>query len=224
MKTPTRAGASELFLVLLAVLVGLGGSSCAKHQPPQAESPTSTFDYYLLALSWAPQFCATAWGDSSECDPKHHFGFIVHGLWPQNEDGSYPMNCAQVRPPGQDTVRQMMTIMPNRGLIQHEWREHGSCSGADAESYFAAIEKAFTQLNIPADYRQAADSARRDPRDVEQSFAQANRAPASAFRVVCSSGKLSGIDVCLTKDLRYRTCGRGVRECRARLIAVRPVP
>ena len=229
MKTPSRAGRDKLFSAVLAIVVAVSAGSCGKRQPPvESEPPSSStstkFDYYLLALSWAPQFCATASGDSSECDPTHHFGFVVHGLWPQNEDGSHPMNCSQVRPVGQDTVRRMMTMMPSRGLIQHEWREHGSCSGADAQSYFAAIEKAFTQLSIPADYRRAAESARRDPRDVEQSFADANRAPAAAFRVVCSNGELSGVDVCLTKDLRYRACGKGVRECRARTVKVRPVP
>ena len=180
----TRTPSGKLLLMLLAIIVAVGGSSCAKHAPTaqsnsssNSEPSSSKFDYYLLALSWVPQFCATASGDASECDPQHHFGFVVHSLWPQNEGGTYPMNCAQVRPAGQETVRHMMTIMPSRGLIQHEWREHGSCAGSDPGSYFAEVEKAFTQLNIPADYRRSGDSVQRNPRDVEQSFADTNRGP-----------------------------------------------
>ena len=43
--------------------------------------------------------------------------------------------------------------MPSRGLIQHEWETHGTCSGLGAQDYFATIEKAFTKLQIPPEYR-----------------------------------------------------------------------
>ena len=123
----------------------------AKSHRNSADNTPGRFDYYLLTLSWAPEFCATHAGNasSSECDPTHHFGFVVHGLWPENEDGSYPQHCGSAQPVSQDTVRQMLPIMPDRGLIQHEWSTHGTCSGLDAQTYFGDIKKAFTQLQIP---------------------------------------------------------------------------
>ncbi|MGR3711266.1 MAG: ribonuclease T2 family protein, partial [Alterinioella nitratireducens] len=47
------------------------------------------FDYYVLALSWTPTWCAIE-GDgrgSPQCDPGQGFGFTLHGLWPQYEEG-----------------------------------------------------------------------------------------------------------------------------------------
>ena len=78
-------------LLLLALACSLTGTSLAKSKKKKAAS----FDYYLLTMSWAPQFCATnpKGKSSSECDPKKHYGFVVHGLWPQNNSGSYPHDC-----------------------------------------------------------------------------------------------------------------------------------
>jgi ribonuclease T2 len=211
---------------LLSLLVlTLCVTSCTR-PPSPAPEPHGDFDYYLLSLSWAPEFCAThaSAESSSECDPSRRYGFIVHGLWPQNEDGSYPRDCAPARPVAQDTVRRMLAIMPNRGLIQHEWAEHGTCSGLDAQGYFAQIESAFQQLQVPAEYRTPSEPLRVSPSQIEQKFADNNRAPSGAFRVFCHEGDLVGIEVCLTKDLKYRSCGGGMRECRSRSVNVRPVP
>lgn len=203
-----------------------GPSASRDSSSSASSSGSSGSDYYLLALSWAPQFCATHAGNasSSECDPGRHFGFVVHGLWPQNDDGSYSQNCAPARPVAEQTVRRMLTIMPARGLIQHEWAEHGTCSGLSPQEYFAAIEKAFSSVQIPADYRAPAQTTSVSPSEIEQKFADANHALAGAFRVSCSRSELVELKVCLTKDLRYRECGPNVRECRTRQVTVRPVP
>jgi ribonuclease T2 len=197
--------------------------SSQSQQPAQSSQP---FDYYLLSLSWAPEFCVTHQSNASasECDPQHHYGFIVHGLWPQNDDGSYPQNCAPARPVAQEIVRRALNIMPNRGLIQHEWAEHGTCSGLDEQSYFSKVEQAFTALHIPVELRAPSEPLRASPAEIEQKFADANHAPASAFRISCSRGDLVAVEVCLTKDLQYRPCGTGMRECRTRTVEMRPVP
>ena len=57
------------------------------------------FDYYLFTLSWAPEFCATnPPGNSAECDPKKEMGLVVHGLWPQYDNGKWPQDCASTPP------------------------------------------------------------------------------------------------------------------------------
>ena len=35
-----------------------------------------------------------------------------------------------------ETVRDMLDIMPSRGLVRHQWRKHGSCSGLSPDRYF----------------------------------------------------------------------------------------
>jgi len=217
------------FILLLLVGCLLTSSACAKHGHGPASSADNTpgsFDYYLLTLSWAPEFCATHAGNasSSECDPKRHFGFVVHGLWPENDDGSYPQDCAPAQPVAQPTVQHMLAIMPARGLIQHEWAKHGTCSGLGAQDYFAAIEKAFRQVQIPPEYRAPRQTIQASPADIEQKFAAANHVPAGDFRVSCSNSELVAVEVCLTKDLQFRQCGSGLRDCCAPQVTVQPTP
>ena len=82
-----------LFLALAAN--GFAGKHGSQSGRSSADNTPGHFDYYLLTLSWAPQFCATHQANmsSSECDPKRHYGLVVHGLWPQNDNGSYPLEC-----------------------------------------------------------------------------------------------------------------------------------
>ncbi len=155
--TKHKTGAAwRTFQILLVSAVLYVSHAAAKSHRNSASDTPGQFDYYLLTLSWAPEFCATHGGNtsSSECDPTHHFGFVVHGLWPENEDGSYPQHCAPAQPVSQDTVRQMLPIMPDRGLIQHEWATHGTCSALDAQTYFGDIKKVFGQIQIPAESSQ----------------------------------------------------------------------
>ncbi len=166
--------------ILLLTVVGLLlGCASAKHRHNSADDTPGNFDYYLLTLSWAPEFCSTHGSNesSSECDPQRHFGFVVHGLWPENEDGSYPQHCAPAQPVAQATVQHMLPIIPDRGLIQHEWATHGTCSGLDTQTYFADVEKAFRQVQIPQEYRAPTQTINANPADIEQKFADANHAP-----------------------------------------------
>ncbi len=101
----------------------------------------ASFDYYLFALSWAPEFCATSHSGQTaiECDPRRHRGFVVHGLWPQLANGPSPENCGSGRPVARQIVNATLDAMPSAGLIQHEWRTHGTCSGLDPATYFSDI-------------------------------------------------------------------------------------
>ena len=213
-------------LLALLVVALFTGNACAQHRSHEADNTPGSFDYFLLTLSWAPQFCATKPGaaSSSECDPTRHFGFVVHGLWPQNDNGSYPQHCGSARPVASATVQQMLGIMPSRGLIQHEWETHGTCSGLSAQDYFASIQKAFTLLQVPPEYRSLSRSMTASPALLERTFAEANHAPQAAFRVSCNGSDFVGLEICLTKDLQYRDCGARLRECRAPQVEVRPIP
>src|SRR5664279_3432765 len=147
----------NIYLVLaLCMLFVING--VAKHKKPGNSSSSGSpgdFDYYLFTLSWAPEFCATnsAGRNSAECDPNKHLGLVVHGLWPQFENGNWPESCASTSPVASATVDHMMPIMPGRSLIQHEWSKHGTCSGLSPRDYFAAIEKQYSGLKVPEDFK-----------------------------------------------------------------------
>ena len=60
------------------------------HIGQNAKAPV---DYYMLALSWSPGFCdiqREKYGDQLpyssqyQCGNNRTFGWVVHGLWPQN--------------------------------------------------------------------------------------------------------------------------------------------
>ena len=78
------------------------------------------FDYFVLALSWSPNWCAVE-GDSrgsDQCHPLHDHGWILHGLWPQYTRG-YPEYCQTTeRPPSRRMTGDMADIMGTGGINQ----------------------------------------------------------------------------------------------------------
>jgi len=175
---------------------------------------------------WAPQFCSSHGSSASptECDPQKHFGFVVHGLWPENTNGSYPQSCSTAKQVSQDIIDQMMPIMPDAGLMQHEWSKHGTCSGLSMQDYFNDIQKTFQQLQIPQEYRAPQQTVSARPSDIQQKFADTNNAPRNAFVVGCTGSQFEQLQVCLTKDLQYRQCGSGLQKCTRSQIQIRPTP
>jgi ribonuclease T2 len=138
---------SSLPLTCVIVLAGVAIlANTVRHRQSYRQSSS---DYYLLALSWGPNYCASHPGDNSgECSGKHT-GFILHGLWPQAESGPSPVSCAPAHPVAHALVDHMLLYMPSRGLIQHEWAEHGTCSGLSPQDYFGEAEQAFKRVQIP---------------------------------------------------------------------------
>ena len=215
-------------LVLVAGLsCSLIGTSFAKHkkQPP-SDTASADFDYFLLTLSWAPDFCVSNSKErsSAECDPKQHMGLVVRGLSPQYDNGKWPQDCATTPPVASSTVKHMMPIMPGKQLIQYEWSKHGTCSGLSVKDYFGAIEKLYNGLQVPDDFQHPSSSSKTSAAEIEKKFAAANNAPKGAFRVSCPQNEFSAVEICLSKDLQYQACPSTLKDCRASQISVRPVP
>jgi ribonuclease T2 len=219
-----------LVMLLVVLSLSFAGTGYAKHKKGQSQSSSDNtpgqFDYYLLTLSWAPQFCATnPNGRSSlECSPSKHMGLVVHGLWPQYNNGSWPQDCSSTPPVSQSTVNHMLPMMPDKSLIQHEWEKHGTCSGLSMKDYFGAIEKVYSGLKVPDEFKRPSDKAESNPGDIEAAFASANNAPKAAFRVTCPQQDFSAVQMCLDKDFQYMACPTTQKDCRANQIQVRPVP
>lgn len=174
----------------------------------------------MLTLSWSPEYCYSS-SSSAECTGGHHFGFIVHGLWPQFQNGSFPENCSNA--PGLSNPASMLDIMPDPGLIQHEWTTHGTCSGLSAQAYFSLIRRAFTSIKIPSDFTDPTHQQTLSPAQIKADFERANTKLQDAdLMITCSRNYLKAVEMCLTKSLSPMACPTP-RECTTRMLRVAPV-
>jgi ribonuclease T2 len=200
---------------LLACLLLFGTANAKSRKKNASASPQ--FSYYLLVLSYAPDFCDQAQGnkDPLECGAGRHIGFVVHGLWPQGETSRGPENC------GPATLK----YIPTASLIQHEWAAHGTCSGLSVDDYFAALRKARDSVTLPADVNQPSQKLQVSPAQVEAEVAAANPSfPKTAFRTSCyQDGELQEVRICLNQDLSPRACGSSAGECTAANVTLLPV-
>jgi len=121
--------------------------------PPPDEIQTGVVNaYYLLAISWAPEWCRTngqgATAETLECGQPR--GFVLHGLWPNGAAKPYPRYCKPVGGIDVATVRQNFCRTPSPGLMQHEWQAHGACGPwADAPSYFQQSAGLYDRIVFP---------------------------------------------------------------------------
>lgn len=186
--------------------------------PLQADGERAgTFDYYVLSLSWSPNWCALE-GDargSPQCDDARDFGWVLHGLWPQYERG-WPSNClTTARNPSRSDTAAMADIMGTSGLAWYQWQKHGRCSGLNSEDYFALSRQAFEAIERPDVFRRIDQTIRLPALVVEEAFLETNPdLTADGLTVTCKAGRVQEVRICLTKTLRPRDCGADVlRDC-----------
>lgn len=176
-------------------------------QGPVAEA--NGFDFYVLSLSWSPSYCEAEGADANrqQCAPGRPYAFVVHGLWPQYETG-YPESCPTDEPSVADTtLRSLYDLMPSAGLIRHQWRKHGTCSGLSQDDYFAVLRAAREKVAIPAAYRRLDAYRTVDPDAVERDFLAANGGlEEEGVAVTCDRRFLREVRICMTRDLSFRSC------------------
>jgi len=201
--------------VLTAVLVTVAAVAVqARHHHARNDrsAQAGQFDYYVLSLSWAPTYCLTHADDGEECSGKG-YGFVLHGLWPQYDRGGYPENCPTRFDLSAGAAAKGRTIYPSERLMQHEWREHGTCSGLDAIGYFNTADRATAVLKVPAALEAPHSNQSLTAERITRLFQDANsQLPEGALNLTCSRAELSEVRVCLTRDLEPRSCGRGVHS------------
>lgn len=170
------------------------------------------FDYWLMALSWSPTWCEANPDNREQCGSKG-FGFVLHGLWPQYQRGGGPQDCPTRERVDERTIQRSLGFMPSRGLIIHQWRSHGACSGLGADDYFRLADRAYAAVNIPEVLRAPRQPPRLSANAVRDAFVQANpMLDADALRVICKGDRLSEVRICLDADLDGRRCGSGTRS------------
>ena len=200
----------------LAMLAVAAGSAVARGSQP------GKFDYFVLSLSWSPSYCAEkGQGDAQQCGPNRHFAFVVHGLWPQFQQG-WPENCRtdEAWVP-QQTIDSMMDLMPSRQLIIHEWKRHGTCSGVSQADYFRAIRGLRERVKIPARYLSPQQDVITTPGQLIKDFTATNLGlTADMVSVQCGNARdqarLSDLRICLSREGAFAPCGGNeTRSCRA---------
>ncbi|MFC7396961.1 ribonuclease T [Chelatococcus sp. GCM10030263] len=166
------------------------------------------FDFYVLALSWSPGFCALGGAEKNRKQCDSELGFVVHGLWPQYTSG-YPSECAtSATQPSHAALAATAGVYPDLGLARYEWRKHGTCSGLSPTDYFAAVRRVREAVVIPPAIATMNQDATWTPIDLERAFVAANRGlRTDMMSVSCRRGVLSEIRICFTRDLRgFQTC------------------
>ena len=173
------------------------------------------FDYYVLSLSWSPNWCQLEGNarQSEQCDEDH--GWILHGLWPQFHRG-YPSYCRTVeRAPSRGMTADMADIMGTSGLAWHQWKKHGTCTGLSATDYYALSREAYGRITRPAVFRKLDQSVKLPANVVEQAFLKDNpEIEPDGLTVTCRDGHIQEVRICLSRDLAPVPCGQDVvRDC-----------
>ena len=191
--------------ILLLALATL----CASTQAKRPSGEPGRFDYYAVALSWSPSYCATR-HDPDQCAVGRRLGFVLHGLWPQYERG-YPESCSteKLTPQVRD---QYSGLFPSERLAVHEWKKHGTCSGLDPAAYFILSGKLKNQVAIPRPFQQPATPVRVSYSEFVQAFKSANpKMQQYSVLPFCAAGGryLREIHVCYDKRGVSRSCSQG---------------
>ena len=219
-----------LHLFSLALLTCLLWSAPGRAQ--QVSGTPGQFDYYLLNLSWSPEFCHNVEvlplsersekrqsNAAVECGTPH--GFVLHGMWPQNFSGTWPANCSAQ--PGPASYTPYLQDTPSLTLLQHEWSKHGTCSGLAPDAFFTTADKVFESVKVPQQLTRIHQTIQLKPEDILAAFYKANPSyPQGSLVLSCGRNYLTAIEVCLSKNGQRAIACRNLRTCGATVIKAAP--
>lgn len=210
-----------------AAVLGALLAACNPGEPASQPRQDAPYDFLVLSLSWSPSYCEVEGKDANrqQCGARRPHAFVVHGLWPQFESG-WPEFCPSDEPARvpDSLVRDLLDIMPSAGLIGHQWRKHGSCTGMNQRDYFSLVREAYEKVTVPQRFEQTRAPGTIAPDDVEKAFLDANAdLAADGVAATCNEGYIAEVRICLAKDLSFRSCpeidARGCRLPRAAMPA-----
>lgn len=178
---------------------------------PEAPARPKPVGWYTLAASWSPEYCKMNGDRSSmQCSGRNgHFGFVLHGLWPEARSGPPPQWCSTTPRPSPELIRRNLCMTPVPWLIEHEWAKHGSCMTKRPETYLKVSGILWHSLKWPdADYL----SRKKDltAGDLRQAFLFLNpdwRAEHVGIET-SRTGWLRGMRLCYGLDFMPRRCPR----------------
>jgi ribonuclease T2 len=197
-------------IVIVGVIVGL--------LAVVSVAGAAEFDFYVLALSWSPDYCADDDNqETQQCQIGRRLGFVLHGLWPQYNQG-YPSDCADTRLP-QDVKAKFPGLYPNPSLFDHEWEKHGTCSGLKPEQYLSLSKRIKEAAVIPAAYRNPEKPFRVTTVQLKQAFVTSNPGLSESMIAAYCSGSgrfLKEIYICFTPDGKPTSCSQEINKRAAR--------
>jgi ribonuclease T2 len=202
-------------LVAAAALCLAAGLAPPAHADGEA---AGDFDYYVMALSWSANWCALD-GDGRndpQCDSGRGLTWVLHGLWPQYEDG-WPSYCRTgQRDPSRAETAAMADVFGGAGSAFYQWKKHGRCAGLSSQRYYTTARAAFASITLPPVFDQLSRDVALPASVVEDAFLEANPGLGrDQITITCDQGMIQEARICLTKDLQPRRCGDdALRDCR----------
>ncbi|XP_031276210.1 extracellular ribonuclease LE-like [Pistacia vera] len=123
---------------------------------------SQSFDFFYFVQQWPGSYCDTSQSCCYPTSGKPAPDFSIHGLWPNNNDGSYPSNCDPNDPFDKSKISDLTGSMEkswpslacpsSNGLSfwSHEWNKHGTCSESvlNQHGYFQAALNLKNQVNL----------------------------------------------------------------------------
>ena len=142
-------------LLLAAAPAAQAAESCTvpnglQPAPVTLQEPTRILPVTSLVLAyyWWPQQCQRP-DSATEPSCKAHFGFKVHGLWPDAANRTYPQFCRPPTPLTPATLHANYCMTPSATLLQHEWAKHGTCHWSSQADYFASARRVAATIQMP---------------------------------------------------------------------------
>ena len=178
---------------------------------------------YLLALFWSPEACRAGIPESDkviQCQ-NNHFGFTVHGLWPNGPDKVHPRYCRPSAPISLTTVKANLCMTPSPWLLQHEWQAHGTCHWATPEDFFRKERKVREKLNVP-ELDPGSDGVMTGG-EIRKAFLDRNRKiTPDGLNLRVKDGRLTEVWVCMDLKFKYAACRGGNGAPDSQVIKVTP--
>lgn len=197
-------------LTLLSLPLGAGAALAEGER-------AGDFDYYVMALSWSSAWCALEGDDRGDpqCDAGRGLTFVLHGLWPQYEDG-WPSFCRTVeRDPPRSLTDAQADVFGGAGAAFYQWKKHGRCSGLSAPAFYDLARRAFGSVKVPPVLAEVDRDLKVPASVIEGAFLETNPGLArDQVTVTCRAGRIQEVRICLTPELTPRRCGADVlRDC-----------
>ncbi|MEQ1530618.1 MAG: ribonuclease [Methylococcales bacterium] len=193
----------------LAFLLGLIVAGAIS--PPLLAAQQKPFDFYVLSLSWSPEFCQN---HPKERQCGRGYGVVLHGVWPQFKVG-YPESCSGAKMPAK-IVREFAGLYPNEKLAFHEWQKHGTCSGLAPRDYMQFSQQLKQGFTEPAALKNLSKPLRISAAQLNQEIVNANPVLNNqAVSFSCTGGGrfLQEIYLCLDKSgTQPVACGTDMQQ------------
>ncbi len=174
----------------------------------QEKGEPGKFDFYLMNVAAPGDFCHVP-GAGPACKAPRNF--VLHGLWTQNNNGTYPVNCSGEQGPAD--YSRFLDLTPDLPLLQHEWEKHGTCSAVGVKRFFEMERKAYGMLRLPEDVKRPRAESTVDTEAVLKELYRINVSfPQGSILLSCKAGVLTAVEACFSKDLKPIRC-EALRSC-----------